>query len=162
MRVQFLTTVLFLLGGCSLVREAPETWLIENPDVPVAATGDNYVALSGGSCSGECPVYQIFVFESGRIVFIGKQHTRQLGVVERQTMPGVYYDLQKLIVVRGAFSRRFQIACSAGKPAFAVGAVQGTRVRTGYLDSGCFNQRGDLDAIRQAFVRVADASALIK
>lgn len=162
MRARVLSTMLFLLSGCSLVREAPETWLIEHPDVPVADSGDNYVALSGGECAHSCPVYQIFVFESGRVVFVGKQNTKRLGVVERQTMPGVYYDLQKLLVVRRAFSREFHLGCFANRQGFSVGAVQATRVRTGYLNYGCFNQRDDLDAIVGAFVRVADAQELIR
>jgi hypothetical protein len=118
--------------------------------------------LSGSACPGECPVYEIFVFESGRIVFNGKQHTRQTGLVDRLTMPSAYFELRKLLAVRRAYSRRFHVGCRSDGASFTVGAVEGERVRAGNLSYGCFNQVDDLDAITAAFIRVADATSLIR
>src|SRR5688572_23545757 len=151
-----------LLYGCSLVREPPDRTFFENPAGAPASPGESFVALSGGACLGGCPVYEIFVFESGRIVFNGKEHTARAGFVERLTMPSAYFELRKLLAVGRAFSRRFHLGCRLDHAGFEVGAVEGERVRAGYLNYGCFNQVDDLDAITQAFIRVADVSSLIR
>lgn len=152
---------LLLVGGCSLLRAPPAPTFNEHA-VALAAPGESYLALSGGACPQSCPEYEIFVFESGRVVFIGKQHTRTLGVVERQTTTAAYFDLRKLLTVRRAFSRRLHMGCLGERREFDVGAVQGTRVRAGRLSYGCFNQVDDLDAITEEFIRIADAAALIQ
>jgi hypothetical protein len=147
-----------LSGGCSLLRAPPY------PDFDrsaIATPGESFVVLSGGACADSCPEYEIFVFESGRVVFNGKRHTSRAGLVERQTMPSVYFELRKLLSVRSALSRNLHPACRGGRPGFHVAAIKGDRVRAGYLNYGCFNQVDDLDAIVAAFVRTADAAALI-
>jgi hypothetical protein len=154
--------ITFTIGGCSLFHEPPDRGFLENRESSLAAPGESYVVLSGGGCPGPCPVYEIFVFESGRVVFNGKEHTVRTGIVERVTMPSQYFELRKLLAVRRAYSRRFHVGCRAGHAGFDVGAVEGSRIRTGYLNYGCFNQVDDLDAITAAFIRVADASALIR
>jgi uncharacterized protein DUF6438 len=149
-----------LLCGCSLVRAPPDRAFLEN--AALAAPGESFVVLSGGACPGECPIYEVFVFESGRIVFNGKEHTARAGLVERLTMPSAYFELRKLLAVRRAYSRRLHLGCRPDRAVFTVGAVEGERVRAGNLSYGCFNQVDDLDAITAAFIRVADAAALIR
>jgi hypothetical protein len=151
--------VAFLLSGCSIVREPPDPYF-GRPEIPVSP-GENFLVLSGGACLGACPHYEIFVFESGRVVFNGIEHTARSGVVERHTMPAVYFDLRKLLTVRGAFSSRLRLGCRTDHPAFLVASVKGDRTRVGRLDSGCFTHTRDLDAIRSAFIRAADAQPLI-
>lgn len=163
LRVRLLSTsvvLLMLLSGCSLVRAPPDRALLEN--AALASPGESFLVLSGGACLDECPVYEIFVFESGRIVFNGKAHTAQAGLVDRLTMPSAYFDLRKLLAVRRAYDRRFHLGCRSDRAAFTVGAVEGNRVRAGNLSYGCFNQVDDLDAITAEFIRVADASRLIR
>ncbi len=145
--------VALLLCGCSLMRDPPEP-TFGRDDALAITTGESFVVLSGAD-------YEIFVFESGRVMFNGKPSAARQGVVERQTMPSVYYELKKLIAVRSALSRRLHFGCRAGHPGFHVGAVEGQRVRAGYLNYGCFNQVDDLDALTAAFIRAADAAALI-
>lgn len=155
-----ISLMLALLGGCSLMRD-PAQSLLDTSELPMAAPGESFVALSGGACLGPCPVYQIFVFESGRVVFIGKQYTAKLGVIERQTTTAAYYDLKKLLLVRRAFSPRWRFRCVTDHPVFSIGDVHGAHSRTGTLDYGCPGQVDDLEAISAAFIRVADAQALI-
>lgn len=135
------------------MRDPPEP-AFGRDDALVVSTGESFVVLSGAD-------YEIFVFESGRVVFNGRPSAAHPGVVERQTMPSVYFELKKLIAVRSALSRRAHFGCRAGRPGFHVGAVEGQRTRVGYLNYGCFNQVDDLDALTEAFIRAADASALI-
>jgi uncharacterized protein DUF6438 len=150
-----------LLAGCSLLRDAPNPSFLDNAGAALATPGESFVALSGGACLRACPQYQIFVFESGRVVFNGQQHTARLGIVELQTAPSEYYELKKILSVHRGFTRRFQIACVADRPGFDLGAVEGERMRAGYLNLGCINQRKDLEAITAAFIRISNTAALI-
>jgi uncharacterized protein DUF6438 len=161
-RIPLLIFIACMVGGCSLFREPPDGDFLESREVALAAAGESYVVLSGGACLGPCPVYEIFVFESGRVVFNGKEHTVRAGLVERITMPSQYFELKKLLAVRRAYSRRFHVGCRTDHAGFEVGAVEGERVRVGHLNYGCFNQVDDLDAITAAFIRVADADTLIR
>jgi hypothetical protein len=161
-RIPLLIVLALTVGGCSLLREPPDRGFLVNRAGELATTGESYVALSGGACPGSCPVYEIFVFESGRVVFNGKENTAHPGVVERLTMPSEYFELKKLLSVRRAYSRRFHYGCRTDHASFDVGAIDGEQVRAGRLSYGCFNQVDDLEAITAAFIRVADAKTLIR
>jgi hypothetical protein len=139
---------------------APPDPSFGRPEIPVSR-GESFVVLSGGACAAGCPEFEVFVFESGRVVFNGLRNTVHAGIAERQTMPAVYFDLKKLLAVRSALSRGMHLGCRSGRPGFHVGAVKGDLVRAGYLNYGCFNQVDDLDAIKSAFIRAADATGLI-
>lgn len=152
-----------MLGGCSLLREAPNPSFLGSASANLATPGESFVGLSGGACLGECPQFQIFVFESGRVVFNGQRHTARSGLVELQTAPSEYYELKKILAVHRAYShRRLYFRCLTDHPGFDIGAVEGDRTRAGYLNSGCFGQARDLEAITAAFIRISNTAALIR
>src|SRR5690349_17252962 len=69
--------------------------------IPQWNPGDKFVAIAGGPCSGTCPVYELFVFNDGRVVFVGKKFTGKTGVVRKQMTPDVYAELVTFVVHSG-------------------------------------------------------------
>ena len=61
--------------------------------IPLWEPGDRFVAISGGSCAGTCPVYELYVFEDGRVKFSGRKDTRRTGIATKQVSPEVYAEL---------------------------------------------------------------------
>ena len=47
-----------------------------------AGFGEKFVAVGGGSCSGTCAVYELYVFDDGRVIFLGKKYTVWGQVIE--------------------------------------------------------------------------------
>ena len=37
--------------------------------IPLGNRGEKFVAIAGGSCNGTCPVYELYVFDDGRVIF---------------------------------------------------------------------------------------------
>jgi len=66
--------------------------------IPLWEPGDKFIGISGGSCNGTCPVYELYVFEDGRVVFSGRKGTAKAGVWNRKVEPSVYAELLTMIV----------------------------------------------------------------
>ena len=49
--------------------------------IPLWNPGEKWVAIAGGACSGTCPVYELYVFDDGRVIFLGKKFTGKTGVM---------------------------------------------------------------------------------
>ncbi len=45
--------------------------------IPLWNPGEKFVAIAGGACQGTCPVYELYVFDDGRVIFVGKKYHRQ-------------------------------------------------------------------------------------
>src|SRR6476661_1048928 len=65
--------------------------------IPVWNPGEKFVAIASGSCSGSCPVYELYFFSDGRVVFIGKKDTGKLGTGRKQISPNGYAELLRTI-----------------------------------------------------------------
>jgi hypothetical protein len=66
--------------------------------IPVWNPGEKFVAVASGACSGRCPVYELYVFDDGRVIFAGKKDTGKLGVFRKQVTPDAYAELLTTIV----------------------------------------------------------------
>src|SRR5262252_3323223 len=66
--------------------------------VPQWNPGDKFVAVAGGACSGTCPVYEVYVFDDGRVIFLGKKYTGKLGVMRKQMDRSVYAELVTYVI----------------------------------------------------------------
>ena len=55
--------------------------------IPLWKPGEKFIGISGGACSGTCPVYELYVFDDGRVVFIGPQGHGKGGVWNKQVEP---------------------------------------------------------------------------
>src|SRR6185295_19897985 len=69
--------------------------------IPLWNPGDKFVAIAGGACNGTCPVYEVYVFNDGRVVFLGKKYTGKTGVWRKQVQPQAYDELLALITHTG-------------------------------------------------------------
>ena len=38
--------------------------------IPPWNPGEKFIGVSGSSCDGNCPVYELYVFDDGRVVFV--------------------------------------------------------------------------------------------
>ena len=56
----------------------------------LVSRGETFLAVEGGACLGTCPMYEIYVFENGRVLFNGREYTRARGVVESRIEPSGY------------------------------------------------------------------------
>src|SRR4051812_2669993 len=61
--------------------------------IPQWNPGEKFVAIAGGACAGTCPVYELYVFDDGRVIFVGKKYTGKSGVWKKQMEPNVYAEL---------------------------------------------------------------------
>src|SRR5262245_2154990 len=66
--------------------------------IPQWSPGDKFVAIAGGSCAGTCPVYELYVFEDGRVTFVGKKYTGKTGIWKKQMTPDVYAEVLTAVV----------------------------------------------------------------
>src|SRR4051812_29910887 len=106
MRTTFLlTTLTALLVALPAIAEKP----VVRPyaagslsgGIPLWNPGEKFVAVAGGACSGTCPVYELFVFSDGRVVFLGKKYTGKTGQWKKQMDPSVYAELVTQVVRTG-------------------------------------------------------------
>ena len=81
--------------------------------IPLWNPGEKFVAIAGGSCSGTCPVYELYVFDDGRVIFLGKKHTGKTGGWKKQMDPNVYAELLTTVVR----SRVLESTISSAAPA---------------------------------------------
>ena len=69
--------------------------------IPLWNPGEKWVAVAGGACSGTCPVYELYVFDDGRVIFLGKKYTGKTGVWKKQMDKNVYAELLSTVVRSG-------------------------------------------------------------
>jgi hypothetical protein len=108
--------------------------------VPLWNPGDKFVAVSGGACSGSCPVYDLYVFSDGRVTFVGRELTARKGVFNKQVEPGVYTELLTLIVRTQVLEKKIKRgSCLSGRAMLMVmrSSPDGQKVRVRDLNSGC-------------------------
>jgi Domain of unknown function (DUF6438) len=108
--------------------------------IPLWNPGDKFVAIAGGSCSGTCPVYELYVFDDGRVIFLGKKYTGKLGVFKKQIGREAYADLVTLVVHSGVLDGDIKRGtCLKDRPMLIVmrSLPDGNSMRMQSLNSGC-------------------------
>src|SRR5262245_23270161 len=110
--------------------------------IPLWNPGDKFVAVAGGSCSGTCPVYELFVFNDGRVVFLGKKNTGKTGVWKKQMDKSVYAELLATVVRTGVLDPETKIkrgTCLKDRPMLTVmrNAPDGNSMLLQSINSGC-------------------------
>src|SRR5688572_23439045 len=66
--------------------------------IPLWNPGEKFVAIAGGACAGTCPVYEVYLFEDGRVIFAGKKFTGKVGVFRKQVTPDAYAEMLTTII----------------------------------------------------------------
>jgi hypothetical protein len=108
--------------------------------IPIWSPGEKFVGVSGGTCSGNCPVYELYVFDDGRVVFNGRKGTSKVGVWNKKVDPEVYAELLTTIVRTKVLDEEIKRGtCLKGRSMLIVmrSASDAGDVRTVALNSGC-------------------------
>jgi len=108
--------------------------------IPLWNPGEKFVAIAGGACRGTCPVYELFVFDDGRVIFVGKKHTGKSGVWKKQMDPNVYAETLTTVVRSGVLEGDIKRGtCLKDRPMLTVmrSEPDGQSMRLQSLNSGC-------------------------
>jgi hypothetical protein len=110
--------------------------------IPQWNPGEKFVAIAGGACSGTCPVYELYVFSDGRVIFVGKKYTGNSGIWKKQMDPNVYAELLATVVRTGVLDPEVKIkrgTCLKDRPVLTVmrNSPDGQSMLMQLLNSGC-------------------------
>jgi len=130
--------------------------------IPLWQPGETFIGVSGGTCSGTCPVYELYVFDTGRVVFNGRKDTRKVGVWNKKVDPMVYTELLTMIVKTKVLDTNHKRGtCLKGRSMLIVmrSASDAGDVRTVSLNSGCEKQTDLAKRIEGAFIDSTNVAA---
>jgi hypothetical protein len=123
--------------------------------IPLWNPGEKFVGVAGGACQGTCPVYEVYVFDDGRVIFLGKKYTGKTGVFRKQMTPDVYAELLTQIVRTQVLDKDIKRGtCLKDRPMLTVmrNAPDGQSVRMVSLNSGCEGYADLARDLEQAFI----------
>ena len=125
--------------------------------IPLWNPGEKFVAIAGGSCAGSCPVYELYVFDDGRVVFLGRKDTGKTGVWKKQMDKTVYGELLAQVVRTGVLDPETKIkrgTCLKDRPMLMVmrSEPDGQSMRMQSLNSGCEKQADFARDIEKQFI----------
>ena len=144
--IPVLATLLAALLAVPAFAEKPQTrpYAAGSPSggIPLWNPGEKFVAVAGGSCSGTCPVYELYVFDDGRVIFLGKKYTGKTGVWKKQMDKSVYAETLAAVVRSGVLDPETKIkrgTCLKDRPMLTVmrNAPDGNSMLMQSLNSGC-------------------------
>lgn len=127
--------------------------------IPLWEPGDKFVGISSGTCSGSCPVYELYVFDDGRVVFSGRKDTTKTGVWKKQVAPEAYAELLSMIVRTKVLDEQIKRkTCLKGRAVLTVlrSVNDSGNARTVLLNSGCEGYADLVKEIEGAFIQWAD------
>jgi hypothetical protein len=123
--------------------------------IPLWNPGEKFVAIAGGSCNGTCPVYELYVFDDGRVIFLGKKFTGKTGIWKKQLAPNVYAELLTTVVRTGVLENDLKRGtCLKDRPMLMVmrSEPDGHSMRMQSLNSGCEKQADFARDIEKQFI----------
>jgi Domain of unknown function (DUF6438) len=123
--------------------------------IPLWKPGEKFVGIAGGACLGTCPVYELYVFDDGRVIFSGKKFTGKTGVFNKQMEASVYAELLTTIVRTRVLDDGLKRGtCLADHPMLTVmrSAPGGQSVRTASLNTGCEGHEDIAKQIESQFI----------
>jgi hypothetical protein len=138
-------------GGDATTQPQDRPYAAASPSggIPVWSPGDKFVAVAGGTCRGSCPVYELYVFDDGRVIFVGKKNTSKSGTFKKQVAAEAYAELLTQIVRSKALDGELKRGtCLPDRSVLTVmrSSPDGQSVRTQTLNSGC---EGHADLAKQ-------------
>jgi Domain of unknown function (DUF6438) len=128
--------------------------------IPIWSPGETFIAVSSGTCSGNCPVYELYLFDDGRVVFNGRKGTKKVGVWNKKVSPDVYAELLTTIVRTKVLDEEIKRGtCLKGRSMLIVmrSASEAGDVRTVSLNSGC---EGYADLVKQIEGQFIDSTGV--
>ena len=154
--------LLTLLGSCTEISDNMERDRLFEREGALVKRGETFFGLAGGACFGPCPIYEIYVFETGRVIFNGRRFTSIEGVVESRIDPAGYQELGALLKKNQAFGWYPRVLCATDHPTFDVYDSRADKLRSAAFDYGCNNQAEVIESVEAAFVRISNSASLIK
>jgi hypothetical protein len=124
--------------------------------IPLWNPGDKFVAIAGGQCSGSCPVYELYVFEDGRVIFAGKKNTRQVGIARKNVGADAYAELLTTVIRTQVLEKDLKRGtCLKGRPILTVMRNQpdGQSMVMSTLNPGCEKHADAARQIEQLFIQ---------
>jgi len=110
-----------------------------NGGIPLWNPSEKFVAIASGSCSGSCPVYELFVFEDGRVIFAGRKDTK-IGVFRKTVTQDAYAELLTTIIRTKVLDQDIKRGtCLKGRPVLTVmrSTPDGQSMTLNTLNPGC-------------------------
>ena len=167
MRTVLVAFVLASLGFTGLARaEKPmvKPYAAAAPygGIPLWNPGDKFVGVSGGTCDGNCPIYELYVFDDGRVVFSGRKGTRKSGVWNKKVAPEVYAELLTTLVQTKVLDEEIKRrTCLKGRSMLIVmrSATDAGDVRTVSMNSGCEGYADLVKRIETQFIESTGVAA---
>ena len=149
--IAFTLAVLAIAGAALAEKPVVKPYAAGAPygGIPLWNPGEQFIGVSGGTCSGNCPVYELYLFDDGRVVFNGRKGTRKVGVWNKKVSPDVYAELLTTIVRTKVLDEEIKRGtCLKGRSMLIVmrTASDAGDVRTMALNSGC---EGYADLVKQ-------------
>ncbi len=141
--IGMLLAAMALSAGAVAKDEARELpYAAGNPKggVPLWSPGDKFVGVRVRACSGSCPVYDLYVFSDGRVIFVGRDQTARKGVMNKTIDPSIYASLLTLIVNTDVLDKKIKRgSCLSGRAMLSVmrSTPDGQRMRIRDMNSGC-------------------------
>lgn len=89
LKIGFLAFSLLTLAAC----EQATTY------APKPQSVDDYIKLSYGECFGTCPVFDIQLFGSGKLIYTGKKHVKMTGTEVKEVDPALFTQIEELLAV---------------------------------------------------------------
>jgi|SRR5688572_7873263 hypothetical protein len=130
--------------------------------IPLWNPGEKFVAIAGGACSGTCPVYEVYVFDDGRVIFLGKKFTGKTGVWKKQMDPQVYAELLTTVVHSQVLETDLKRGtCLKDRPMLTVmrSEPDGQSMRMQLLNSGCDKHADLARNIEKTFIDWTEIAA---
>jgi hypothetical protein len=128
--------------------------------LPLWEPGDRFVGISSGSCSGSCAVYELYVFDDGRVVYSGRKDVGKKGVLRKQVAPEVYADLLAMLVRTKVLDEEIKRkTCLKGRSVLTVmrSASDAGNVRSVLMNSGC---EGYADLVKEIETNFIDSTGI--
>ncbi len=127
--------------------------------IPQWNPGEKFVAVASGTCSGSCPVYELYVFNDGRVVFVGKKDTGKIGVARKKIPVDGYNELLRTITRHQVLEKEIKRGtCLKGRPMLMVmgSTPDGQSMIAQSLNPGCEKQADIAREIEQQFISWAE------
>ena len=126
---------------------------VEQPP-PLAKPGENYVSLQVDGCGDQCAEFEIYIFESGRLVFQPNNSKNSTSTpFSKNGMGSIYTRVAKYLQDTSAFTEPTECAnAKADAPYAIVEASKDSQNQKAKWSSGCSNQIEKARSLVKVFV----------
>ena len=121
---------------------------------PLAKPGDNYVSLQVAGCGDKCAEFEIYIFESGRLVFQPNNSKNSTSTpFSKNGLGSIYTRVAKYLQDTGAFTEQAECAnAKADSPYAVVESSKDSQNQKAKWSAGCSNQVEKARSLVKVFV----------